>query len=55
MGLQIRDLGRRDVLNIPAPRRPPDADANNLPNTWINVYEQVDAAGFKPANTTSRH
>lgn len=51
--MQLRALAERDINNIPVPKRPPDADAQNLPEVWINVYKPIfPAAPFVASNAT---
>ena len=52
--MQLRDLAQHDINNIPVPKRPADADAQNLPETWINVYKPfyTSAPFVATSNTT---
>ena len=52
--VQLRNLAEHDVNNIPVPKRPPDADAQNLPEAWINVYKPfyTSAPFVATSNTT---
>ena len=54
LAVQLRALAEHDISNIPVPKRPPDADAQNLPETWINVYKPFYASGpfLATSNTT---
>ena len=44
--VQIANVARTDVKNILVQRRPSSADADNLPVTWINVYDPVNSSSI---------
>lgn len=44
--MQIANVARTDMKNIIVQRRPSSADADNLPVTWINVYNPVNSSSI---------
>ena len=44
--VQIANVARTDMKNILVQRRPLSADADNLPVTWINVYDPVNSSSI---------
>ncbi|CAK0753690.1 hypothetical protein CVIRNUC_002239 [Coccomyxa viridis] len=43
---KIANVARTDMKNILVQRRPLSADADNLPVTWINVYDPVNSSSI---------
>ena len=44
--VQIANVARTDMKNILVQRRPSSADADNLPVTWVNVYDPVNSSSI---------
>ena len=48
--LQIVNIASADLQNVIVMKRPPSADADNLPTHWINVYQPLPDANSNSSN-----
>ncbi len=48
--LQIVNIAKADLHNVIVMKRPPSADADNLPTHWINVYQPLPDGNSSSVN-----
>ena len=48
--LQIVNIAKADLHNVMVMKRPPSADADNLPTHWINVYQPLPDGNSSSVN-----